>query len=833
MSTQHEELEVGHELDRAVRAAVTGLAQLMERYARRQQEQSREGAGREREEWLGRRDAARQQYLPWTAEGRLERLDWHTASKKWAAAAAWSGMDPTARLAEQDMAQRIMATHGQHPSVLIKGTDPKTLSKDPNPPARLLSMNEAYGLAATHAPSWYRMPDEVRPLETDRPPANQVEQAFHDDWQYYSEAGQLPERSQWERWADHVGRGDEFAADRWLTADDGTLDEEARDAALAQVWAEGTDTRTTTDIADHEAALHTARMGTLAEQVGPPAEVDAPPWVAYLTPSRFDAASADDLARAWRDASASALTGDVEARTSADKIATLMRERRGLNPEAMLIQALSEQAAASTEARRGAEDQVRKNAESTRSTPPLSSPADPTSTSTSTSGPATPLTRERVVELNELAADFYGSNLRPGTAGHRYFTDRLGPEFESGPWALGHAQPGWQNLTQHLRTKGVSDQEMVTAGLAEPGKFGVRDVFRDRAMMGIRDHATGDIVGFLGRDLSDDPRAPKVRNTGETAAFRKGDHVFGLHEAQPGARLVRVEGPFDAMAVHLASEGEAAGVTPMGTQMTDRQADAIVERANGRVWLANDTDEAGQKATESDFYRLSDRGADVRQVNVPGSDPAEAWKERPVLLSGTLAALPDAPSAAETVVDRYLASPEATREGFGSLMSELGAYVDDPVERQLLAARVDDLDSARRRRVDAESSEATQRAEHELVAGEEGPHEETGEEVSAPARAEAQERHDDALAHSEQELHAAEAATDGAAGDERAAYDRLAEARADMNENQSTAREGSSHGFSQSTEDQVRNAPRSGKGAKAKTQRSTGVKQTHGRTLRR
>ena len=77
--------------------------------------------------------------------------------------------------------------------------------------------------------------------------------------------------------------------------------------------------------------------------------------------------------------------------------------------------------------------------------------------------------------------------------------------------------------------------------------------------MGIRDHQSGELVGFLGRDLSGDSRAPKVRNTAETPAFRKGDQVAGLYEAQPGARLVRVEGPFDAMAVSLASDGKAAG----------------------------------------------------------------------------------------------------------------------------------------------------------------------------------------------------------------------------------------------------------------------------------
>lgn len=854
MST-HEEFEVGHEMDRALRAVATGLAQVMERFARRSQDGMRESAARVREDWLSQRDAARRQYLPWLREGALEKLDPAAASRRWAAAAAWSGMDPTARAAEQEMARRIQAAHGKHPSVLMNFTDRSALPKDGQPAQTMLTMNQAYDLAKKHAPSWYAVPPEVTRLEKDRPPNGRIEEDFHTDWQYFSETGTLPEVTQWEQWARHVDRGDEFDEVNWLNPA-GILDSEGRETALQRLWVEGSEARAALEVADHEAAMHEAGLGSLDDHIGMPDEVVVDQsWHSYLTPSRFDAATPEEVATAWRDASAAALVGDVGAKRSADRLATMMRERRGLSPEGVLIGTLAEQASVNAEARRTAEDRERRTAEAARERPAVattatSAPSAAPRAARAAAGPA--IARERVIELNTMAADFYAGNLRPGTQGHRYLVDRLGSDVDAGPWALGYAPRGWQNLTNHLRAQGASDDEMVAAGLAEPGKYGVRDTFRDRVMMGIRDHESGEIVGFLGRDLSGDPRAPKVKNTGETPAFRKGDYVFGLHEAAPGAKLVRVEGPFDALATSLASEGRAAGVSTMGTAMTNTQAAAIAERSGGRVWLANDNDDGGRQATEADFYRLSERGLDVRQVQVAGKDPGDAWQNSPEIFRSELADLDRARSAAETVVDRYLASPEATRTGFGVLMTELEPHLRDPIERDLLALRVADLDKAAGVRSTAEAREAAARGERDdaatsaasarygvddgsSAADRDGssyadPDHRTPAELVDDERSERME----ALNAAEEHLDAAEGLADDARAEEARAYDRRDESVRDMmSSTAETARDGSSHGFARSTQDQVQGAPLSRKGVQAKVQRGPSNNKSAGRTLRR
>lgn len=148
------------------------------------------------------------------------------------------------------------------------------------------------------------------------------------------------------------------------------------------------------------------------------------------------------------------------------------------------------------------------------------------------------VTAERVVELNNAAQAYFADHLRPGTAAHDYMRGRVGqPVLDQGRWAIGYALAGWTNLTDHLCRGGATDAEIVTAGLGRRSSRGnVIDAFRDRIMFTVRD-AGGQPVGFTGRDLSGDARAPKYVNTGGTPAYTKGDYLYGLHEAAPRGPL--------------------------------------------------------------------------------------------------------------------------------------------------------------------------------------------------------------------------------------------------------------------------------------------------------
>ncbi len=251
--------------------------------------------------------------------------------------------------------------------------------------------------------------------------------------------------------------------------------------------------------------------------------------------------------------------------------------------------------------------------------------------------------RDRLVELNSIAEDFFTDHYRDAWA-PTYLSDRLGTDLEGDArFSVGYAPARWTALTDHLRRHGATDEEIVGAGLGRIASTGrVIDQFRDRLVFPIKAaNADGDpeIHGWIGRrnpthDGDDGQSAkagPKYLNTAETDLFRKGNELYGLTEATPaladGAAVVLVEGPMDAIAVTLAGDGDFVGVAPLGTAFTDTQADKLRPHiGTGRPdpIVATDADAAGQQAAHRAFWQLTARGANPQHlVAADSKDPAE------------------------------------------------------------------------------------------------------------------------------------------------------------------------------------------------------------------
>lgn len=245
-----------------------------------------------------------------------------------------------------------------------------------------------------------------------------------------------------------------------------------------------------------------------------------------------------------------------------------------------------------------------------------------------------PVTPERIANLNDQAARFYEHTYR-GSWAQTYLTDRLGTDLTGDPAVQpGYAPAGFTTLTAHLRRHGATDQELLAAGLAKTASTGrTIDTFRDRLVLPIHHH--GRIVGFVARRHPDhdglEPgtdaaikAGPKYLNTADTVLYSKSDQLYGLAEhadrLTSGVTPVLVEGPIDALAVTLASP-DHVGAAPLGTSLTDAQADTLTHPGN--VIVATDGDLAGQLAAERDYWMLTARGADPRHAAFPaGQDPA-------------------------------------------------------------------------------------------------------------------------------------------------------------------------------------------------------------------
>ncbi|URN07671.1 toprim domain-containing protein [Actinomadura madurae] len=235
-------------------------------------------------------------------------------------------------------------------------------------------------------------------------------------------------------------------------------------------------------------------------------------------------------------------------------------------------------------------------------------------------------------DLRAALADahhFFRRNL-PGSWGAHYLIRRGFTATTQAQWEIGLAPRARQSLLRHLRQSGHHDQTLIECGLVKRRDNGeLFDVFRDRVLFPLRDQ-DGEIVGFIGR-RRDDASGPKYLNTAETTVYRKGEVLFGLHEARNQlareARPMLVEGPLDAIAVNATLPETYAAVSPCGTAITASHIEAIAahtDLAVSGLAIALDGDSAGRAGAIRAWRTLHSITAPLDVAVLPqGQDPAE------------------------------------------------------------------------------------------------------------------------------------------------------------------------------------------------------------------
>jgi DNA primase catalytic core len=267
-----------------------------------------------------------------------------------------------------------------------------------------------------------------------------------------------------------------------------------------------------------------------------------------------------------------------------------------------------------------------------------------------------PVSRDRMVEINQMTLAYFRSHF-PASWGQAHLVDRFGQDLIDDPrFRPGQAPAGWTSLVHHLRSGGVTDQEMIAAGVATVASTGrLIDRFRDRVVFPIIHN--DETLGFVGRrHPGADRSGPKYLNTADTPLFHKGAQLFGTVEEHlaGGGVPVMVEGPMDAIAVTLASGGRYIGVAALGTSLTDEQAGQLA-RIGKNLIVATDADIAGRVAAEREFWMLTAHRLDPRYAQLPeGSDPADLLtRHGPATL---VAALDQASPLGERLLDERLSN---------------------------------------------------------------------------------------------------------------------------------------------------------------------------------
>ena len=240
------------------------------------------------------------------------------------------------------------------------------------------------------------------------------------------------------------------------------------------------------------------------------------------------------------------------------------------------------------------------------------------------------VSRKRIYEMNLEAAKFF----RNALFDEKYGKEALAYLHEERKlsmatikhFGLGFSPNNWWMLTNYMKEKGYTDEELATGFLCGKSRESGRtyDYFRNRVIFPIID-TSGNIVAFGGRVMDDSK--PKYLNTSDTPAFKKSRHLFALNFAKKHCeeQMLLCEGYMDVIALHAA--GFENAVATLGTAITPEQA-RIFAKHTKKVVICYDADNAGQNAAQKAMRLFAEVGIEVRVLKLSGAkDPDEYIKK--------------------------------------------------------------------------------------------------------------------------------------------------------------------------------------------------------------
>lgn len=244
-------------------------------------------------------------------------------------------------------------------------------------------------------------------------------------------------------------------------------------------------------------------------------------------------------------------------------------------------------------------------------------------------GQASREARDNFYEVNRIAQRFFTDTIdtMEGAACRDYLRGR-GIERETATrFGLGLAPDRWDGLVTALAREGVDLRVAESLGLVvkKTSGQGYYDRFRNRLMFPIRSVA-GEVLGFSGRTLGQDPETAKYVNSPDSPIYQKGDTVFGLNEARQAMRKANraliVEGNVDL--VSLSQAGLAEVIAPLGTALTASQC-RLLKRFVPQVVALYDGDGAGREAAKKAAALALSEGLALLVASLPDKEDPDSF----------------------------------------------------------------------------------------------------------------------------------------------------------------------------------------------------------------
>ncbi len=242
---------------------------------------------------------------------------------------------------------------------------------------------------------------------------------------------------------------------------------------------------------------------------------------------------------------------------------------------------------------------------------------------------------DQIVELNQIALDFWENELKSKSkdakAAREYLIARGISEEVQRQFHIGFSPDSWDSLLNLLREKTTDEKVIEQSGLVSVNeeKDRVFDKFRGRIMFPVLD-VNGKAIAFGARAMGDDQ--PKYLNSPETAAYTKGQNLYGLFQAKEEIRkkkfAILVEGYLDLIALYQFGITNVAA--SLGTAFTPEQS-KLLSRFTKKVVINYDGDSAGKKAARRAIEHLLPQEFDVKVLVLPDAkDPDDFIRENGV-----------------------------------------------------------------------------------------------------------------------------------------------------------------------------------------------------------
>lgn len=240
--------------------------------------------------------------------------------------------------------------------------------------------------------------------------------------------------------------------------------------------------------------------------------------------------------------------------------------------------------------------------------------------------------RDTLLNILLDSSNFYISNLNnpKGEAQLSYIKKRALNQEMIKKFKIGISLD-YNSLPRYLLSKGYSKEDIVEAGVVGKNADGnLYDFYGTRVVFPIF-NGLGEVVGFSGRDISQNPEKAKYKNTPQTMLFNKSGIIYGynfLRELKRNHELdsiILVEGQMDVIACHQAGITNAIGC--LGTALTATHAKDL-QHLCPNIILCLDGDNAGANATYKAMGILRDANMNVSVVRLTGAkDPDEFIKK--------------------------------------------------------------------------------------------------------------------------------------------------------------------------------------------------------------